>query len=154
VTNILRTQNTGIKWWAKSRLYITNYISSNISGINTKSNELVCHLLRDLSQILFLTEHHLTNLGIQTLNIDNYWCWNSCGPEDNNRLGPYYCRQHILKVGACMFIHRSHNFSIINLDSYLLAQDIEICAIQLHMLFRKLLFWLSADHHVGNLRIL
>ena len=40
----------------------------NIRGISTKSNY---HLLHDWQQILCLTEYHLTNLEIQTLNIDN-----------------------------------------------------------------------------------
>jgi hypothetical protein len=38
-----------------------------------------------------------------------------------------------------MFIHRSHNFLIINLDRYLIDQDIEVCAIQLDILFRKII---------------
>jgi hypothetical protein len=44
----------------------------NVRGTSTKSKELICHLLLDWPQILGLTEHHLHNLEIQTLNIDNY----------------------------------------------------------------------------------
>jgi hypothetical protein len=36
----------------------------------TKSNELVCHVLHNLPQILRLTEHYLTNLEIHTQYID------------------------------------------------------------------------------------
>ena len=37
-----------------------------------------------------------------------------------------------------MVIHRSQTFSVINLDSYCIDQDIKVCAIQLDVLFRKL----------------
>ena len=45
----------------------------NIRGRRFILKELVCHLSHDLPQILCLKEHHLTNLEIQTLNIDNFW---------------------------------------------------------------------------------
>jgi hypothetical protein len=37
-----------------------------------------------------------------------------------------------------MVIHRGQTFSVINLDSYCLDQDIKVYAIQLDIIFRKL----------------
>jgi hypothetical protein len=44
----------------------------NIRGLGNKSNELHCHLHRDLPHILCLSEHHLSESELQLLCLNNY----------------------------------------------------------------------------------
>jgi hypothetical protein len=58
----------------------------NIRGLRSKLDELECHLLSNLPVLLCLTEHHLTEMEIQSLNTENY------------QLGSYYCRKHFISL--------------------------------------------------------
>jgi len=44
----------------------------NIRGLGNKSNELYCHLHHDLSHILCLSEHRLSESELQLIHLTNY----------------------------------------------------------------------------------
>jgi hypothetical protein len=44
----------------------------NIRGLSIKTNELYCHLHRDLPHILYLPEHHLRESELQLTYVTNY----------------------------------------------------------------------------------
>jgi hypothetical protein len=44
----------------------------NIRDLGNKRNELYCHLHRDLSHILCLLEHHLSESELQLIHLTNY----------------------------------------------------------------------------------
>jgi hypothetical protein len=52
---------------------------------------------------------------------------------DNYKLGAHYCRQICQKGGGAVFVHISLGFSNIDIVQYYKEQDIEICALKLHM---------------------
>jgi hypothetical protein len=64
----------------------------NICGIRNKTNEILCHFLSEFPRFLCITEHHLSVSEIHSVHIDNY------------TLGAYYCRNHMLKGGVCVYL--------------------------------------------------
>ena len=66
-----------------------------------------------------LTEHHLKDLQLEKVHIENY------------NLGAYYCRQISEKCGVAIFVQCSLGFSNTNIDQHCKEQDIEICALKL-----------------------
>jgi hypothetical protein len=53
-------------------------------------------------------------------------------------LGACYCRNSKLKGSVCTFVHNSLKFTSLNIDSYCLDQDSEVCAIHLNSVYNKL----------------
>ena len=67
-----------------------------------------------------LTKHHLKDLQLEKVHIENY------------KSGVHYCRQlHIKKGGVAIFVHNSLGFSNTGIDHHCKEQDIEICALKL-----------------------
>jgi exonuclease III len=54
-------------------------------------------------------------------------------PLEYYNLGAKFCRSNLKNGGACIFVHESLNFSNINLQELCIEQDIEICAIKIHL---------------------
>jgi hypothetical protein len=69
-------------------------LHQNIRGLRNKSKELYCHTYHDLPHILCLTEHHLNQLELDLIRIDNYL------------LVANYCRRTILKGGTRFYPQR------------------------------------------------
>jgi exonuclease III len=92
----------------------------NIRGLRKKTNELLCHLSRQLSHILCFTEHHLTLHEIQSVYIDKFTC------------GAYYCRKQLRKGGVCVCIYVNNNIisSCLNLEAYCSNGVIEVCCVK------------------------
>jgi hypothetical protein len=76
-----------------------------------------------MPQIVHLTDHHLNQMKLDLIHIENYL------------LGLCYGRKHILNSSVCVFIYKIIKFYIINLDMYCVDQDSELRAVQL---FRNL----------------
>jgi hypothetical protein len=91
----------------------------NIRGLANKTGELVSHLHPDYPQVLCLTEHHLKDLQLGKIHIDNY------------KLGAHYCRQTHEKGGIAIFVHNNLEFTNIDIAQHCKEQDIEICALKL-----------------------
>jgi hypothetical protein len=73
----------------------------------------------DFPHVLYLTDHHLKNLQLNTVHIEN------CN------LGAYSCRQIHEKGGVAIFVHNGQYFSNIDIVKHCVGQDIEICALKL-----------------------
>jgi hypothetical protein len=58
----------------------------NMHVLRTITNEILCNLSSDLPHIMCLTEHHLSELEIQFVYIDNYTLSTYIYLEDTNRL--------------------------------------------------------------------
>lgn len=52
---------------------------------------------------------------------------------DNYSLGAEFCRKNRQKGGVSIFVRNNLQFTTINLDSYSIDQDIEVCALNLVM---------------------
>jgi hypothetical protein len=85
----------------------------NIRGLGTKFNELYCHLHHDLSHILCLLEHHLSESKLQLIHLTIY------------SLEANYCRTTFLKGGVSIFVYRNLKYNTINIDKYNIDKDIE-----------------------------
>jgi exonuclease III len=91
----------------------------NIRGLGNKTDELIINWVNDAPHILCLSENYLSTEIIKTIIIDNY------------NLGSHYCRKYAKCGGVCIFIHKSYQFINMDLDSYCIEQDFEVCAIRL-----------------------
>jgi len=97
-----------------------NIFYQNIRGLGKKARELLSHLHPDFPHVLCLTKHHLKDLQLEKVHIENY------------KSGVHYCRQlHIKKGGVAIFVHNSLGFSNTGIDHHCKEQDIEICALKL-----------------------
>jgi len=90
-----------------------------IRSLGNKTGELVINWVKYPPHILCLSEHHLSTEVIQSIIVDNY------------NLDAYYCRKFTKCGGVCIFLHKSHQFINVVLNSHCKEQDIEICAIRL-----------------------
>ena len=78
----------------------------NICGLGTKTNDLLTSLYPNLPHILWLTEHHLRQLQIQHITMDDY-----------NR-GVEFSKRSFHKEGVCMFIQEHFPFLVINIEKF------------------------------------
>jgi hypothetical protein len=102
-------------------------------------NELLCHLHRDQSHTLCPPDKPYHD-ELVSLHIENY------------TLGTYYCRKTKHIGGICMFIHNSVTFTTVNIDSYCLDQDTEVCAIHLNSVYDKLCILAIYRYSLGNFK--
>ena len=98
----------------------------NICGLGSKTNDLLISLYPNLPHILCLTEHHLRPFQLQLITMDSYI------------LGAEFSRQSFLKGGACIFIQKHLPFSIINIEKFCKAKELEACALRLDFLSFKI----------------
>jgi exonuclease III len=102
----------------KGKTYLKIF-QQNITGLARKTGKLVSHLHPNYPQVLCLTEHHLNDLQLEKIHIENY------------KLGANYCRQIRAKGGVAIFVHNNLEFTNIDIDQHCTEQDIEICALKL-----------------------
>jgi exonuclease III len=93
----------------------------NISGLRNKTTELINSLPPELPQILCITEHHLKEPELERTPLIYY------------NFGAKFCRENIKDGGASIFVHESLSFLNINLQEFSKEQDIEVCAIKIHL---------------------
>jgi len=96
-----------------------NIYHQNIRGLATKLGELISHLHPHYPHILCITEHHLKQQQIKHTSMEDY------------NLTASYCRNQFEKGGVAIFVHKSIQYSNINIDKYCKDKDIEICALKL-----------------------
>ena len=90
----------------------------NVRGLGNKVGDLETHILPLLPQIICLTKHHLSNLEIGNININQYL------------LGAFYCRSNHKFGGVNIFVHESLTYSTTDLNRYCYDHDLEACAIK------------------------
>jgi hypothetical protein len=78
-------------------------------------------LLPELPQILCITKHHLKEHELERISINHY------------NLGAKFCRKNLKDGGVSIFVHKSLNFSNINIQEFGKEQDIEVCAVKLNL---------------------
>jgi hypothetical protein len=111
-----------------SKVYIKIF-HQNIRGLGTKSSELIGHLHPDYPHALCLTEHHLKHFHIKSILIENY------------NLGAYYCREQYEKGGVAIYVHKSIQYSNIDIVKYSKDKDIEICAVKISYYDKKNMYY-------------
>jgi hypothetical protein len=94
----------------------------NIRGlVSNKIYDLTIYLQMSPIHVLCITEHHLGCNEIETIYLPNY------------NLNAKYCRTKLKKGGVCIFTHKTIHCTSINLNNFCKEQDLEICAIELHI---------------------
>ena len=93
----------------------------NIRGLCNKLDELFLSFSDNLPHILCFTEHHLFIDEINSLYINPY------------NLGTSYCRANHNCAGVSIFVYETIPYSPIDLSNFCHEQDIEICAVKLHL---------------------
>jgi exonuclease III len=93
----------------------------NIRGLFNKTEELLTSWSTEAPHILCLSEHHLHNHEINNTVIQYY------------NLGASYCRKTRKGGGVGIFIQENLTYSNIDLDEFCNDQDLEVCAVQLHI---------------------
>ena len=110
--NLITSPNTVTKF---------SVLHQNIRGLLNKSEELIISLFPDSPQILCLTEHHLKHFEIENIRMDHY------------NLGAKFCRETHKSGGVSIFVHDTLQYTNIKLDEFCKEQDIEACAIKIHL---------------------
>ena len=110
-----------------------------------KKEELLNSLTSNSTQIICITEHHLTDEqleGITTLH--------------SYTLGVKFCRQTHKCGGVCVsiFVQDNMHYTNINTDRYSNERDIEICAVKLHVSSRIIITITVYRAPTGNISIL
>jgi hypothetical protein len=90
----------------------------NILGLQNKTNELIIFLSPNFPHIIYLYEHHLRNSELDCTFID---------------YGTKFCSKALKNGGVCFFIHEALQFRSINLNEFCKEQDLEVCAVKLHL---------------------
>jgi len=54
---------------------------------------------------------------------------------DDYTLGASFCRTPYAKGGVCSYMHKSLNFENIDLETYCIEKDFEVCALKLNLNF-------------------
>ena len=93
-------------------------LHQNIHGLYNKTDEFLIALSPITSQVICLTEHHLTTEQISTIKLDQY------------TLGASFCRQTYKHGGTCIYVSKDIQFHTINLDQFNIDKDLEICALR------------------------
>jgi len=93
-------------------------LHQNTHGLYNKTDEFLIALSPITSQVICLTEHHLTTEQISTIKLDQY------------TLGASFCRQTYKHGGTCIYVSKDIQFHTINLDQFNIDKDLEICALR------------------------
>jgi hypothetical protein len=93
----------------------------NIRGLWNKVDELLNFWSAEFPHILFLTEHHLCDHEINSTCIKYY------------NLGAKYCMKNRKYGGVSIFVHETLLFSTVELNEFCKDQDLEVCAVKLHI---------------------
>jgi len=93
----------------------------NIRGLYNKIDELLYFWTTDFPHILRFTEHHLRDHEINSMCIKYY------------NLGAKYCRKSHKYGGVSIFVHETLLFSTVEMIEFCKYEDLEICAVKLHI---------------------
>jgi exonuclease III len=93
----------------------------NIKGLYYNVDELLDLWKKDFPHILCLTENHLYDHEINSTYVNGY------------TLGVKYCRKRRKYGGVSIFVPEGLVFSTIMLDEFCRDQDLEVCAVKLHI---------------------
>jgi len=93
----------------------------NIRGLYNKMDELLYFWTTEFPHILCFTEHHPCDHEINSTCIKYY------------NLGAKYCRKGCKYGRASIFIHETLLFSTAELKEFCKDQDLEVCAVKLHI---------------------
>jgi hypothetical protein len=88
---------------------------------NNKIDDLTIYLQMGPIHVLCITEHHLDCSEIATIHLPNY------------NLSAKFCRTKLKKDGVCIFTHKTIHCTSINLNNFCKEQELEPCAIELHI---------------------
>ena len=77
-----------------------------VRGLKNKIDEFLISLPQSEPQVICITEHHLQNEEIDSVNFGHYI------------LGSAFCRQSFKQGGVCICIANDISFNHINLDQY------------------------------------
>jgi exonuclease III len=110
----------------------------NIREIKGKINEFMLPLLTELSHLICLTEHHLSDYGIDVITIFKY------------KLGAKYCRKELKNGGVCIYIQEALKFTNINLQKHCKEKDTEIAAVQLKLNEKNVIIFCVYKAPSGN----
>jgi hypothetical protein len=91
----------------------------NIQGLRCKIDEISNFLYPDFPHILCSSDHHLDQLELDTVHLENYI------------LGASYCRRCMKKGGVCIYVYRNLSYFNVDLSKFSIDQHIEACAILL-----------------------
>jgi exonuclease III len=93
----------------------------NIRGLYNEIDELLNIWTAEYPHILCLTEHHLRDHEINSTYIKDY------------NLGTKYCRKSHKYGGVSIFVHETLLFSTVEFNEFCKDQDLEVCAVKLHI---------------------
>jgi hypothetical protein len=93
----------------------------NIRGLYNKGDELLNLWTIEFPHIICLTEHHLRDHEISSTCIKYY------------NLEVKYCRKSHKYNGVSIFVREVLLFSTVELDGFYRDQDLEVCAMKLHI---------------------
>jgi exonuclease III len=93
----------------------------NIRVLYNKVDELLDLWTKYFPHILCLTEHHLYDNEINSTYVNGY------------TLGVKYCRKRRKYGGVSIFVCKELVFSTVILDEFCRDQDLEVCAVELHI---------------------
>ena len=93
-----------------------NVYHQNMTDLNGKLSQLSKILYSELPHLICITEHHLSDLEIDTMSIEYY------------KFGAKFCRCQYKNGGVCIFLHESLDFSTIPTQNICKGKDLEICA--------------------------
>jgi exonuclease III len=93
----------------------------NIRGLYNKVDELLNLWTIEFPHILCLTEQHLCDHEINSMYVKYY------------TLGAKYCRKSRKYGGVSIFVREGLLFSTVELDGFCRDQDLEVCAVKLHI---------------------
>jgi hypothetical protein len=57
---------------------------------------------------------------------------------DDYNLGANFCRTSYAKGGVCTYVHKSLNLENIDLETYCIEKDYEVCALKLNLNFTQI----------------
>jgi hypothetical protein len=113
----------------------------NIRGLNiNKFGELLISSSPISLHVIWLTEHHLCDNTIDTINFAKY------------NLGAKFCRNTFKKGGVCMLVNETVQYMNINLEHFCKEKDLEACAVKLHLLYHEICIITIYKSPSGNLQ--
>jgi exonuclease III len=105
----------------------------------TKKEELLNSLKRNSLHIICISKHHLNKEELEGITLHSY------------TLEAKFCRQTHKCGGGCIFIQDNMHCTNINMDRYSNENDMEICAVKLHILSHTIIIITVYRSPTGNI---
>jgi exonuclease III len=109
-----------------------------ICGLLNKKEEFLNSLTRNSPQIICITEHHLNDEELGGITLHPY------------TLGAKFCRGMHQCGGVCICIQDNIHYTNINMNRFS-NEDIEICAVKLHILSHTIVIIMVYRSPTGNI---